>query len=207
MNLNNPSHPHAPESNLLLIAEELYFWLMRSTSIPKQHAETFRLLSQIMRIAQISQEGAECLSDQVESNCFIALSNIKEQVQDGKIQIGSLAVPVHQVLQKLIYDNPKAQLIAHATEIEYIFCIHSTYSSSCEANYQHKFKGYLKTIVDTVNSPISSTQTKAIVQVLCQIIKNPDLFSLDPHKNLSDSLQRSGVIFVDRIPNEETEIA
>ncbi len=196
-----------PNCNLHLIAEELYFWIMRSTAEPKLHAETFQLLSQIMRIAQISITGANYLSKEVESNSFNALSNVKEQVQDGKIQLSALPPIIHQILQRLIYDNPKAQLIAHATEIEYIFCIHSTYSSSCEANYQQKFKGYLKTLVDTVNTPLSSTQTKAIVQVLSQIVKNPDHFSLDPQKTLSDSLERSGVIVVIKPPFEESETA
>lgn len=196
------------EYDLKAVAEDFYFWLMRSTSEPKIYSDTFQLLSQIMRIAQISNTGrGDYLSKNVVKEAFSSLSNIKEQVQDGKIQFQNLFSTISQVLQKLIHENPKAQLIAHATEIEYIFCIHSTYSSSCEAAYQQKFKGYLKTIVDTVNSDLSLTQTKAIVQILSQIVKNPSDFSKDPHKKLMESLKKSGIIVIDRPTTEEPKTA
>ena len=195
-----------PEFNLHSLAEEIYFWLMRSTSDPKAHAKTFQVLSQIMRIASLSSHGGDYIPKAVEASTFAALFNIKEQLHDGKMPISKLFDAVLQVLRKLTYENPKAQLIAHATEIEYIFCIHSTYNSTTEADYQQKFKGYLKTLVNTVNSSLSSTQAKAIVQILSQIVRNPAIFSEDPHKILSESLQKSGITVVNP-PEQESETA
>lgn len=194
-----------PDFNLHSLAEEIYFWLMRSTSDPKAHARTFQVLSQIMRIAGLSSKGGDYIPKTVETSVFASLFNIKEQLHDGKMQLSRLFDAVLQVLRKLTYENPKAQLIAHATEIEYIFCIHSTYQSTTEADYQQKFKGYLKTLVNTVNSSLSSTQAKAIVQILSQIIRNPAVFSEDPHKILAESLQKSGITVIN--PPLESESA
>jgi len=191
------------EFSLHSLAEEIYFWLMRSTSDPKAHAKTFQVLSQIMRIANLSGSGGNYIPKAIESSVFTALYGIKEQLHDGKIQINKLFDAVLQVLRKLTYENPKAQLIAHATELEYIFCIHSTYKSTTEADYQQKFKGYLKTLANKVNGPLSATQAKAIVQILSQIVRNPAFFSEDPHKILSESLQKSGITVVN--PNEAKE--
>ncbi len=196
-----------PEFNLHSLAEDIYFWLMRSTSDPKAHAKTFQVLSQIMRIANLSSCGGNYIPKAIESSVFAALYSIKEQLHDGKIQINKLFDAVLQVLRKLTYENPKAQLIAHATELEYIFCIHSTYKSATEADYQQKFKGYLKTLVDTVNSSLSPTQAKAIVQILSQIVRNPAFFSEDPHKILSESLQKSGITVVNSPESGESETA
>ncbi len=196
-----------PEFNLLALAEEMYFWLMRSTSDPKAYASTFQLLSQIMRIAKLSESGGNCIPKPVEASAFAALFNIKEQVQDGKIKMNRLFDTIQQVLRKLTYENPKAQLIAHATEIEYIFCIHSTYNSSIEADYQQKFRGYLKNLVETVNGSLSTTQARAIAQVLSQVVKNPGSFSKDPHKTLSESLLKSGITILNSPEERESESA
>ena len=185
--------------NLHAIAEELYFWLMRSLTSPKSHAETFRLLSQIMRISHISDTGGNYLAKHAEKEAFEALSLIKEQLMDGKIQANHLFGKIETVLQKLTQENTKAQLIAYATEVEYIFCIHATYNSSSEAQYQQNFKKYLKNLVDIVNDALSETQAKAITQALSQIAKNPHIFSEDPQKSLIDSLDKSGIIII-RLP-------
>ncbi len=184
------------EFSLHSLAEEIYFWLMRVASDPKAHAKTFQVLSQIMRIANLSSSGGNYIPKPVEASAFAALFNIKEQLHDGKMQINKLFDAVLQILRKLTYENPKAQLVAHATEIEYIFCIHSAYKSTTEADYQQKFRGYLKTLADTVNSSLSQTQAKAMAQILSQIVRNPAFFSEDPHKIISDSLQKSGITVV-----------
>jgi hypothetical protein len=196
-----------PASDLHAIAEELYFWLMRSTSEPKTHADTFQVLSQILRIAQMSNTGGNYLPISAEKEAFLALQNIKEQVQDGKIQRQHLFEATHHILQKLIHENPKAELIAHATEIEYLFCIHSNYSSSEEAEYRQKFKGYLKSIAHTVQGPLSSTEAKAIAQIMRQIVKNPQHFSKDPHQTLMESLKKSGISIIYRPTPGESQSA
>lgn len=191
------------ESNLHAVSEELYFWLMRSTTSPKQHAEIFRLLSQIMRISQVSSTGGNYLPEQIEKDGVEALLSIKEQLLDGKIQISNLFDKVEKVLKRLIQENSKALIIAYATEIEYIFCIHASYKSTEEASYQQKFKGYLRGLVNTVNESLTETQALAINQALSQIVKNPSQYSSDPQKNLSESLQKSGIIVIDTPSFEE----
>ena len=184
------------EFNLHTVAEELYFWLMRSLASPKAYADTFRLLSQIMRISQISNAGGDYLPKYVEREASEALYFINEQLLDRKIQISNLFEAIEKVLQRLIQENTKAQLIAYATEVEYIFCIHATYKSSIEASYQQNFKEYLKALVNTVHKNLSEIQAKAITQVLSQIAKNPRDFSTDPKKSLIDSLGKSGIIII-----------
>ncbi len=196
-----------PMSDLHSIAEELYFWLMRSTSEPKTHADTFQILSQILRIVQMSNTGGNYITASTEKEAFSALLNIKEQVQDGKVQRQHLFEATQHILQKLIHENPKAELIAHATEIEYLFCIHSNYSSSEEADYRQKFKGYLKTLAHTVQGQLSTTEAKAIAQIMRQIVKNPQNFSKDPHQILMDSLKKSGISIIHRPPAEESQSA
>jgi len=193
------------EPNLHAASEELYFWLMRSATSPKQHAETFRLLSQIMRISQISSTGGNYLPKHVEKEGVEALSLIKEQLLDGKIQAINLFNKIERVLKKLVQENSKALIIAYATEIEYIFCIHATYNSKNEAKYQQRFKGYLKGLVNTVNESLSETQAMAITQALSQIVKNPESFSGDPQKTLSESLEKSGVILIE-IPSIQEDV-
>jgi len=185
-----------PMSDLHGIAEELYFWLMRSTSEPKTHADTFQILSQILRIVQMSNKGGNYLPASQEREAFMALLNIKEQVQDGKVQRQYLLEATQNILQRLIYENPKAELIAHATEIEYLFCIHSKYSSSEEAEYRQRFKKYLKKLTHTVQGPLSTTEAKAIAQIMRQIVKNPQNFSRDPYQTLMDSLKKSGISLI-----------
>jgi hypothetical protein len=192
-----------PMSDLHSIAEELYFWLMRSTSEPKTHADTFQILSQILRIVQMSNKGGNYLPESKEKEAFLALLNIKEQVQDGKVQRQHLFEAIQAILQRLIYENPKAELIAHATEIEYIFCIHSKYSSSEEADYRQRFKKYLKILTQAVQGPLSTTEARAITQIMRQIVKNPQNFSKDPHKTLMDSLKKSGISVIIRPSSSE----
>ena len=196
------------EPNLHAVSEELYFWLMRSTTSPKQYADSFRLLSQIMRISQLSSTGGNYLSKPVEREGVESLSLIKEQLLDGKIQVPDLFDKIEKILKKIVQENSKALIIAYATEIEYIFCIHATYNSVEEAKYQQKFKRYLKNLVSTVNDALSDTQAKAITQALSQIVKNPSHFSEDPHKTLTESLEKSGVTIIN-LPslNEEAETA
>lgn len=194
-------------SDLHSVTEDLYFWLMRSTSEPKTHADTFQVLSQILRIVQMSNSGGNYIPQSTEKDAFTALSNIKEQVQDGKIQRQHLFEATQRILHKLIYENPKAELIAHATEIEYLFCIHSNYSSSEEADYRQKFKKYLKNLTHTVKDSLSTTEAKAIAQIMRQIVKNPQNYSKDPHQTLMDSLKKSGITIIHRPTAEESQSA
>lgn len=195
------------EHDLRTLAEDFYLWLMRSSVDLKARSQTFQVLSQIMRIAQSSESGGNYLPKSLEKEAYLALSNIKEQVQDGKIQLQNLLEPVCRVLQKLTHENPKAQLIAHATEIEYIFCIHPKYQSFSEPDYRQKFKGYLKILIDTVSSSFSSTQARAIAQILSQVVKNPERYSKDPQKNLTESLQKSGIVILDVSRSDESKTA
>lgn len=173
--------------------EDFYFWLMRSIHEPKNSAHTFQALSQIMRVALMANKGGSYLTQEKEKEAIQHLSTIKEQLADGKIHFQTLSKQILPILQKLTHENPKAQLIAHATEIEYIFCINAP-SHSCPTNdYQTKFQGYLKTIVETVNHSLSEIQAKAIVQVMSQILKNPENFPTDPHETLREKLEKIGI--------------
>ncbi len=176
---------------LLTCAEEFYFWLMRSVSDPKAASNIFKALSQIMRIAQMSRLGGSYLSEELEQEAVKALTELKEELNDGTLSFHSLSKEIDPILGKLIDNNPKAQLIAHATEIEYIFCINT--ASSFPSQDQEKLQSYLKEIVAIVNESISEIQAKAIVQVMAQILKGPKPFSVCPHETLKEKIEKAGI--------------
>lgn len=153
-------------SKLFDNASEFYTWYMMLVSKPRDQAEVFQTLSQLMRVAEISRAGGNYLSETEETTASQALCALREQLLDGKIKQHDILSRVQSIREKLIFHNPKAKLVTYATEVEYKFYLSP--SPRLQADYVKKMIDSLLTHVNPSLQPINA---QAISQVLVSLLE------------------------------------
>jgi hypothetical protein len=166
-------------------ATDFYAWYMSWDNSPSNHSQTFRVLSQIMRIAQVSVDGGNYLSDKQENQALASLGHLKEHLFDGHMKTDEILSNLTDVLQTLIIDNPKARVIAHATEMEYVFCIHPPPSSSTAAS--EDLQQYLAMVIQNVNPSLLDIHAYGIAQSMAKILEEASSIA-DPKQALENAI-------------------
>lgn len=112
-----PPEPNGSGSALFKQASDFYSWHL-STATTHQPG-VYRNLSQIMRIAKVSADGANFLSPADEESAQGELSDLSENLTYGTVVSGDVSKTLTDILAHIKEDNPHAKLIGTATELEY----------------------------------------------------------------------------------------
>ena len=111
---------------------DFYAWYLSWVREPNLHSPTFKILSQIMRIAQVSLTGGRYLSEKDEAHALLKLEQLKDKLFDGTIKSEEILGSLSDILENVIHCNPKARLVSYITEIEYVFYLNSAELRSVE---------------------------------------------------------------------------
>ncbi len=183
---NTPlSQPQEIGHKLFDCTSDFYAWYMSWDTVPSDHPETFRALSQIMKIAQTSYEGGNYLRESEEKEALQTLSQLRERLFYGNMKTDEILSQLTDVLQTMISQNPKARVVAHATELEYVFCIQSKETNPSLEDFQQ----YLHSILKMVNPSLLEIHAHAIAQSMAMILEQAAEIS-DPKSTLEQALQR-----------------
>ena len=152
-------------------AEEFYLWLLSHASGLHLHTRTRQLISIVMRIADVSRLKGEFLSEQEEKLAIERLLKLKQELHEGEIKHLELPLGLDLLVQNLTVGNAKAKLVAHTTELEYIFCIQPIQKHSQETRIH--FQKVLKRINEQITPHLPDYKAQALAQGLSTLIKNP----------------------------------
>lgn len=165
-----------------LFAEEFYLWLLSHASGHHLHTRTRLLFSIVMSIADVSRLGGAFLSENEERLAIEKILFLKQGFSEGEIKHLELPVELDLLIQNLTIDNAKAKLVAHTTELEYLFCLQPIQKHSQET--RARFQRVLKRINSHITPHFPDYKAQALAQGLSVIMKNPitaedPLFSLN----------------------------
>ncbi|MCH9613276.1 MAG: hypothetical protein SP1CHLAM54_02750 [Chlamydiia bacterium] len=115
---NDPS-PKGAGANLFKQASDFYSWHLATVQDPKSNASVYRTLSNIMRIAKVSADGANYLTPSDEEEAQSAFTDLSENLTYGGLSTGDVHHSLTHILATLKEDNPHAKLIGTSTDLEY----------------------------------------------------------------------------------------
>lgn len=165
-----PQPAHTPNGQILFEhTSSLFAWYVTRDPFPQDHAETRKNLAVIMRIAQASLDGGHFMSKSEESFAFDALSMVREKLGDGVISRTEIPKMLAKVIQELTEKNPKAKIIAQATQLEYAFCIHPV--SPLSPKQTVYCRNLLNQMTSRVTPQLSESYAYAVVQRLSKILE------------------------------------
>lgn len=154
-------------------AEEFYVWLLSHAFGVHLHTRTKQLLSIVMSIADVSRLGGGFLSETEEKQAIDKIIKLKKEFLEGQLKHLELPVELDLLIQNLTITNPKAKLVAHTTELEYLFCIQPIQHHPEEM--RARFQKVLKRINQHITPRFPDYKAKAVAQGLSVIVKNPHL--------------------------------
>ncbi len=158
----------APGRELFHSASEFYSWYMGLINAPDPEPNVFRTLSALMRIALLSAEGGGYLSSGEEQETISGLFKLREGLCDGTLNKKSTFPELQSLMEGIIAQNPKAKLVAYATELEYRFCIRPAPTAQTD-----RFQSYLQGLLKHVNPSLLEVQAYAVNQIIGRILENP----------------------------------
>jgi len=150
---------------------QFFAWYLTWDSAPADHARSFEYLSQIMQIARVSKEGGNFLSSMQEKKALDSLSSLQEDLFNGNIRHPDIQESLMHILHSLTDSNPKAKLISHTTELEYLLCIHPSGNQPSDAT--ERYQQTLSYIISKVTPNMLDVHAHAIAQGLSKILDNP----------------------------------
>lgn len=182
---DEPFHvPHSPLSKeqgtpssskvgqrLFDTTSEFYAWYLSWDINPSDHRESFKILSQIMRIAQVSLSKGHFLQEEEETLALTRFNGLKERLFDGNIKSKEIVHRLTDILLLLTRSNPKSRLVAQATELEYLFCLYPKEPLSEEQLAQ--MEKLLHKILSAVTPELMDIHAHAIAQGLAKLIEKP----------------------------------
>lgn len=115
---NAPS-PKGAGANLFQQASDFYSWHLAATQDPKGNFAVYRTLSNIMRIAKVSADGANYLTPSDESKAQEGLTDLSEDLSYGGLSSKDVHHSLDHILANLKDENPHAKLIGVSTDLEY----------------------------------------------------------------------------------------
>jgi hypothetical protein len=147
---------------------------------------TRKILSLIKRIAEVSMNGGNFLSEKEETEALNQLSNILQDLNSGKLRKQALPDALFLVMESLTQNNPKAKVVFQTTELEYRLCINPPPGQSSELTTQ--YQQILTQIIQGINPHMRDINASAISQGLSQILEN--LGSVDNiHQSLNEAIK------------------
>jgi hypothetical protein len=177
----SPSSPSRPAGQLLFSdVTEFYSWYVScwylsdghypSEEVTQRSETTRRILSLIKRIAEVSIQGGNFLSEIEEYHTIHALNNVFQDLNSGKLRKQNLPEALGEVLASIIEHNPKAKVVFQTTELEYRLCINPPADQPAEltAHYQK----ILAQIIQKITPQMRDINASAIAQGLSKILEN-----------------------------------
>jgi hypothetical protein len=149
---------------------DFYSWYMALVNKPGEQAKVFQILSQIMRVAKISQSGGNYLLEEEESTALQSLYLLKEHLLDGKIKQNDVLTKVERIRENLISKNPKAKLVTCVTEVEYKLCLAPKPETEAA-----DLKSALESLLAQVNQDLQEKSAQAITQTLLPFLETVPL--------------------------------
>jgi hypothetical protein len=159
---------------------EFYSWYISSwymadggTASPEtlQKSESTRkILSLIKRIAEVSKDGGNFLTETEEIIALNAFSNVLQDLNSGKLRKQNLPDALFEIIENLTRDNPKAKVVFQITELEYRLCINPPLGQSSELTVQ--YQQVLTQIIQGITPQLQDINASAIAQGLSQILEN-----------------------------------
>jgi hypothetical protein len=142
-----------------------------SAEILQKSESTRKILSLLKRIAEVSMNGGNFLTEKEEVHALNDLSNILQDLNSGKLRKQHLPDALFQVMEDLIQNNPKAKVVSQVTELEYYLCINPPAGQSLESTIQ--YQKVLNRVTERISPQMRDINASAIAQGLSQILENP----------------------------------
>jgi hypothetical protein len=177
------SHPGQPLGQRLFDdVTEFYSWYVSSwymsdgetasTETLQKSESTRKVLSLIKRIAEVSMNGGNFLTEKEEMHALNQLSNILQDLNSGKLRKQDLPDALFLLLENLVQNNPKAKVVFQTTELEYRLCINPPPGQSSES--MNQYQRVLNQIIQGITPQMRDMNASAIAQGLSRILENPD---------------------------------
>jgi hypothetical protein len=185
-----PSFSFGPGQQLFqhaeAFAEEFYLWLLSHASGLHLHTRTRQLIIIVMRIADVSRLKGGFISELEEKQAIDKLLKMKQGFSQGEIKHLELPLELDLLIQNLTICNVKAKLVAHTTELEYIFCIQPMQKHSQETRMH--LQKVLKRINEEITPHFPDYKAQALAQGLSTLMKNPHTLE-DPLHSLNLAIE------------------
>lgn len=104
-----------------LEAEQLYAYITYATSQPEKQKKSFEYLSIMMYL------GGSCLlKSEEEKTALNEITSLKEDLYGGVISYSDphFEDHLHQIIQRITDENPRAKLLSLSMELEYVLLLH-----------------------------------------------------------------------------------
>jgi hypothetical protein len=169
-------HTPPPGQQLFNDVTEFYCWYVSSWYMPDGHSEmskkgdaTRKILSLIKRIAEVSINGGQFLTETEASKAVNELNNVIQDLNSGQLRKKDLPEALLQVMVNLTEQNPKAKVVCQTTELEYRLCINPPANQTSEVTAQ-----YQKALANIIQGipKMRDINASAISQGLSQILDN-----------------------------------
>jgi hypothetical protein len=189
-----PLQPEYPSGELLFDEiTEFYSWYVYACLDPTISQENSKsshsipkILSVMKRIAEVSMNGGNFLSQQDELRAIESLSNILHDLKSGKLRRQDLPDALKQITDTLTNGNPKAKVVSQTTELEYRLCINPSREQSSELT--GKYQKILSRIIEKIGSGMPEINASAIAQNLLHILDNtPEI--TDIHEAIDEAVK------------------
>jgi len=167
--------PFSPLTTYDSLFEEIaifYAWYAAWDRTPQEHAVTYQLLAQIMKVALFSQQGGLYLTPAEEGNTRSALKQLKEKLYDCRIKAADIPLHIRKIYERLTQNNSKAQLIGTLAQME------------CRLGINREIHQLFQYIVAKINPSFPEQNATAITQNLTKILEEPLKY-----KNLNSEIQ------------------
>jgi hypothetical protein len=166
---------------------EFYCWYVTSwyRGLPSKEGESIpKILSVMKRVAEVSMNGANYLSEKEEIKAVDSLSNILQDLNSGKLRQQDLPEALMHVTSAMINHNPKAKVVSQTTELEYRLCINP--DPAQPSDLTNKYQQTLSMIIEKITPEMRDSNATAIAQGLSQILAHPENF-----ENTHEAIQQA----------------
>ncbi len=150
-------------------AHALCAWYCSWVENPSKHPQTFEYLSRIMRIAFVSLSQGHYLTTGEENKAKGTLEALGRNLYAGNTRHEQIPDILLGAINDLTESNPKARLVDHTTQLEYLICIRPGQSEEVQAECKKLLDG----IVEQINPDLPDINAQAVAQGLSQILQNP----------------------------------
>lgn len=169
---NTPFSPLSLHDSLFEETASFYAWYATWDHSPKDHACTYQILSQIMKISLLSQQGGSYLTPMEEETTRTALKHLKEKIYDCRIKASEIPMHVQAIYEKLTENNSKACLIGTLAHFE------------CRLGLNREIQKLFEGITTKINPSFPDQSASAITQNLSKILSEPLKY-----RNLNSAIQ------------------
>jgi hypothetical protein len=149
-----------------------YAWYAAWDQAPQDHADTYQLLAQLMKISLLSQQGGCYLSPLEEETSRAALKQLKEKLYDCRVKAADIPAHIGSIYEKLTQNNSKARLVGTLAQLECLLAPNREIQRLCQG------------IASKVTRSFPDQSASAITHNLSKILDEPLKY-----KNLNTAIQ------------------